>query len=109
MNNREFKWSANEKKIARTAFDTAFRTEMTYLKFELVNMVSEDMSNKEVWKLEDFLSEKREEIDFKYDYRYSQLIRVFGNLVGEGILSLKDLDGLSDEKIEAIKIFSGVQ
>lgn len=107
MNSREFKWSANEKKIARTAFDSAFKTEMANLKIELVKKVSKDMSNKEVWELEDFISEKRKEIDFKFDYRYSKLIRVFRILVGEGLLSLKDLEGLSDEKIDAIKIFSG--
>jgi hypothetical protein len=109
MNSREFNWSPSEKKIARSAFDLALKIEMTNLKVELGKKVSKDMSNKEVWELEDFLSEKREEIDYKYDYRYSQLIRVFGILVGDGILSLKDLDGLSDEKIEAIKIFSGVE
>ena len=70
---------------------------------EQLNNISEP---KEVWRLEDYLSEKREEIDQKYDYRYSVLIRVFGILVGEGWIEMKDLDGLEEDKLQKIQIIA---
>jgi hypothetical protein len=32
------------------------------------------------WELEHHLTERRKEIDHKYNYRYSQLTKVFGSL-----------------------------
>jgi len=109
MISKELKWSATEKKIARSAFDLALKNEMTKLKIELCQKVSKTMTNKEVWALEEFLSKYRKDFDNKYDYRYSQLLRVFGILIYEGFISLDDLEGLADDKIEAIKIFSSVR
>jgi hypothetical protein len=108
MNVHELKWSQNEKIIARTAFDLALKNEMTKLKNELCQKVSKNMTNKEVWALEEFLSKYRKDFDNKYDYRYSQLPRVFGVLISEGFISLNDLKGLSTDKIEAIKLFSNL-
>jgi hypothetical protein len=51
----------------------------------------------------DYLTQKRREIDEKYDYRYSVLPLVFCRLVGEGRLQLSDLAGLGPEKLNAIK------
>ncbi|MCF8356905.1 MAG: hypothetical protein K9H48_20875 [Melioribacteraceae bacterium] len=109
MNSREFKWSPTEKKLARSIFDKAFNNEMANLKAELVNRVSKDMSNEEVWNLEHFLVQKRKDIDFKFDYRYSQLIRVFGILVRGGLISLEDLNGLGNDKVEAIRLIASVR
>jgi hypothetical protein len=57
----------------------------------------------DLWRLQDFLTNKRREIDRKYDYRYSQLIIVFGRLVHEGWLSLEELEGLHEDKLEKIR------
>ena len=62
-----------------------------------------DLANpNHIWRLHDFLSEKREEIDAKYDYRYSVLIFVFARLLKEGWLKESDLDGLHDDKVSKI-------
>ena len=62
-----------------------------------------DLANpNDIWRLHDFLSEKREEIDAKYDYRYSVLIFVFARLLKEGWLKESDLDGLHDDKVSKI-------
>ncbi len=45
---------------------------------------------------------KRNEIDEKYDYRYSVLILVFARLIKDGWLSFEDLEGLAEEKIAQI-------
>jgi hypothetical protein len=39
----------------------------------------------------------------KYDYRYSQLLLVFGRLVREGRVLESDLDSLSEEKLAVIR------
>jgi hypothetical protein len=56
-----------------------------------------------MWDMEGYLQEKRKEINYKYDFRYSQLIYVFGGLLLEKRISEKDIEGLDVEKIEAIK------
>jgi len=47
-------------------------------------------------------------MDQKHDYRYSVLIHVFGRLVGEGGVEMKDLEGLEEEKIQRIRFIAGV-
>ena len=63
---------------------------------------------KEIWGLEDYLYEKRKEIDNKYDYRYSVLIHVFGRLVKEGWITMKDLEGLEEEKVQKIQLIASL-
>jgi hypothetical protein len=42
-------------------------------------------------------------IDAKYDYRYSQLIVVFGTLLREKWIDDKVLEGLGEEKLQVIR------
>ncbi len=100
---RDFKWSPKEKKIARQAFDVAYRREMDDLKNKIKVKALQLKKDEEIWQLEDFLYKKRKQIDRKYDYRYSRLIFVFTELLLEGYLKLEDIEGLSNDKIEAIK------
>ncbi len=99
----DFKWNQKEKAIARTAFDKAFQNECNHI----IEAAKERLNNlsdpKEIWRLEDYLSKKRKQIDQKYDYRYSVLIRVFGVLVYEGWIEMKDLEGLKEEKLQRIR------
>jgi len=53
--------------------------------------------------LEHYLTERRKEINHKYDYRYSQLTHVFGKLLYEGRISEEDLNGLRDDKLKSIR------
>jgi len=73
----EMKWTNNEKKIARTAFDKAYEKEMEEIKSLLLEKVSHMKADSDLWAIEEFLSEKRKVVDEKYGYRYSQLIVVF--------------------------------
>ncbi len=57
----------------------------------------------DIWELHDYLTEKRNETDRKYDYRYSVLLSVFGLLMSEGWIKQEDLVGLSDEKLQEIR------
>ena len=104
---RDLKWSATEKKVARAAFDLALNREIESVRREVEAMLANSSDPRQVWTVHDFLTDKRDEIDLKYDYRYSVLISVFARLVREGWLSEDDLSGLSSEKLEAIKRIVG--
>jgi hypothetical protein len=56
-----------------------------------------------LWELEQYLTERRKEVDLRYDYRYSVLPIVFGNLIGEGRLSERELRGLGEDKLKFIR------
>ena len=102
----DLKWSSDEKKVARKAFDNAYQREMDDIKSLLLNKVSQIKSNADIWAIEDFLSAKRKVIDSKYDYRYSQLIIVFSRLLSEGYLREEEISELAEEKRELIKKLS---
>lgn len=53
------------------------------------------------------MDEKREEINIKYDYRYSVLILVFARLLKEGWITVNDLEGLEEDKIDRIRHLGG--
>lgn len=102
----DLKWSSDEKKVARKAFDNAYQREMDNIKSSLMDKVSQIKTNADIWVIDDFLSEKRKIVDSKYDYRYSQLIMVFSRLLSEGYLKEEDISELAEEKREVIKKLS---
>lgn len=102
----DLNWSSDEKKVARKAFDNAYQREMDNIKSSLMDKVSQIKTNADIWVIDDFLSEKRKIVDSKYDYRYSQLIKVFSRLLSEGYLKEEDISELAAEKREVIKKLS---
>ncbi|MDY7015643.1 MAG: hypothetical protein SVX43_19025 [Cyanobacteriota bacterium] len=94
----DIEWSDSEKKLARAAFDKAYEREINALLQTVRDRSNEIAEPEELWKLHDFLSAKRHELDGKYDYRYSFLLFVFAQLVKDGWLSLSELDGLDASK-----------
>src|SRR5215472_13101978 len=99
-------WSKSEKAIARTAFDAALKREFHQVIQEAKQKASQIKEPEDLWDLEHYLTERRKEIDRKYDYRYSQLTQVFGRLVHEGRLSEEELRGLRDDKLKSIRSFA---
>ena len=97
------KWTKKEKTVARRAFENSYRKECG----EIINKMREIANNAgetdDIWRLYDFLDEKREEINIKYDYRYSVLILVFARLLKEGWITVNDLEGLKEDKIDRIR------
>ncbi len=98
----EHGWSKKEKGIARRAFDAAYERECLAIGEEVRKSMAGAHDPDGLWRVHDFLTKKRREIDRKYDYRYSVLTGVFGVLVREGRLTLADLAGLSEQKIAEI-------
>ena len=96
-------WSHSEKQIARRVFESSLERELEGVIQEFKARVTAISSPADMWDLERFLSDKRREIDAKYDYRYSQLYSVFGRLLSEGRIDELSLQGLADAKLEIIR------
>jgi hypothetical protein len=96
-------WSKSEKAIARTAFDAALGRELHEVIQEAKRMANGIQTSSDLWDLEQYLTERRKQIDRKYDYRYSQLTLVFGRLLYENRLSEEDLRGLREDKMKSIR------
>jgi len=99
-------WSKSEKVIARTAFDAALKRELQDVMRKTKQMANQIKEPADVWELEHYLTERRKEIDRKYDYRYSQLTQVFGRLLYEKRLGEKELGGLREDRLKLIRSFA---
>lgn len=97
------KWTTAEKKIARRAFDAALAGEFAELMDELRKRSAMLASPADTWDMHHYLSNRLHEIERRYDFRYSQLVIVFGRLMRETRISERDIEGLAAEKIEAIR------
>jgi|SRR5215467_11577175 len=95
-------WSKSEKAIARTAFDAALDRELHQVVEEAKQKANQIKEPGDLWDLEHYLTERRKEINSKYDYRYSQLTHVFGRLLYEGRVSEEELRGLGEDKLKSI-------
>jgi hypothetical protein len=95
-------WSKKEKEISRKIFDSAYQKEYDSIRNTVLKMTKENDKLNEIWKIGNYIYEKRKEIDHKYDYRYSILLHVFGQLLSEHWFKIEDLDGLDEEKIKRI-------
>lgn len=104
----DLKWSDGEKKLARRVYEAALQAELAEVMADFRARAAAVTLPEELWALEDYLREKRLGIDQKYDYRYSQLIRVFGQLTREGRIQAEQLQGLSQEKLDGIQRFASL-
>ena len=98
----EFTWSATEKKAVRAAFDLALARELKATREKAETMLHNSSDDRVIWRLHDYLQEKRREIDQKYDYRYSVLMLVFPRLVSESWLNTDEVKGIGVEKVDVI-------
>jgi hypothetical protein len=99
-------WSKSEKAVARTAFDAALSRELHEVIQQAKQMASQINEPADLWELEHYLTQRRKEINRKYDYRYSQLTHVFGRLLHERRLSEEELHGLREDKLKSIRSFA---
>src|ERR1700732_3334099 len=100
---RELKWSEAEKKLSRRGVGAALQAELAEVLQNFKARAAATQMPEDMWPVEDFLNQRRRELDAKYDYRYSQLIAVFGRLIREGRLTEAQLQGLSEDKLEFIR------
>ncbi len=98
----EKEWSKSEKEIARKVYRAAYNRECKAISENVRKMADEIENSTDLWRLHTYLTEKREETDEKYDYRYSVLRFVFARLLQEGWIKQEDLSGISEDKLQEI-------
>jgi len=96
-------WTNSEKRVARVAFEGARVAELNDLLLQFKQHAAQAKEIDEVWEIRDWLNAEQRQFERNYDFRYSQLIRVFGHLLARRPIDINALQGLSDEKIAAIK------
>jgi hypothetical protein len=99
-------WSRSEKALARKAFDAALGRELHEVIQKAKKMASQIQRSSDLWDLEHYLTERRKEINRKYDFRGSRLTDVLGRLLYENRLSQEELRGLREDKLKAIRSFA---
>jgi hypothetical protein len=99
-------WTRSEKAIARKAFDAALGQELHEVIQEAKKMANEIKQSSDLWDLESYLTQRRKEIDRKYDSRGSRLTDVLGRLLYENRLGEEGLRGLPEEKMKSIRSFA---
>ena len=57
----------------------------------------------DVWELEGYLTQRRKDIDRRYDFRSSRLTQLFGRLLSECRINEQELHGLREDKMKAIR------
>jgi hypothetical protein len=99
-------WSRSEKALARKAFDAVLGRELHEVIQKAKKMASQIQRSSDLWDLEHYLTERRKEINRKYDFRGSRLTDVLGRLLYENRLSQEELRGLREDKLKAIRSFA---
>ena len=99
----DIKWSLAEKNLSRKVFEQALESELREVIAEFKAKAAATSAPEEMWNVRKFLDSRERDIQEKYDYRYSQLIFVFGRLIREGRLQEEQLAGLSEEKLTFIR------
>jgi len=96
-------WSRSEKSIARRVFDAALKRELHEVMQEAKRMANQVSKPADLWDLERYLTQRRKDIDCKYEFRSSRLTRVFGKLLYERRVSEDELRGLGEDKLRVIR------
>ena len=96
-----YSWSKKEKEVARKAFDLANENKLK----EIIGAIK--TFKLETWQdlaaLTQFVKQKEKETDSSFDYRYSILIISFANFIRQGLITVEDLEGFNQDKIEKIE------
>jgi hypothetical protein len=106
---RDLNWSREEKAIAREAFNVALQRELDAVMIDAKKRAGKIQQPSDLWDLERYLTDRRTEIDRKYEYKYSVLILVFGNLIQQGMLREPELQGLNQDKLDAIRRYANFE
>jgi hypothetical protein len=96
------RWTAAEKKVARRAFENALERHLSAITAEAKRMMANVADPSDLWQVEAYLTESRKTVDRIYQFRYSDLLRVFSTLMRDEWLKEADLVGLQPEKIADI-------
>ena len=99
-------WSRAEKAVARGAYDAALERELREVMEDARQRASRIRQPSDVWELEQYLTQRRKEIDRKYQFRASHLTQVLGELLHEKRISERELRGLHEDKLNSVRSFA---
>ena len=99
-------WSRAEKAVARRAYDAALEKELREVMEDARQRASQIRQPSDVWGLEQYLTQRRKEIDRKYQFRASHLTQVLGELLHEKRISERELRGLHEDKLKSVRSFA---
>ncbi len=97
------RWTQSEKKNARALFDLALERELAEHLAEFKMKAASAKTAEDMWSIRDHLVTIGREVERKYDYRYSQLLIVFGKLLRERRITEDQLAFLSEDKLDYIQ------
>lgn len=100
----DMSWTRPEKAFARKAFDAALKRELHEVMQEAKRMASKINQPADLWQLERYLTQRRKDIDRKYEFRFSHLTQGLGRLLYETRISEEELRGLSADKLKSIRL-----
>lgn len=101
-------WSPSEKKLARTVFQRALERELAERVADFKQRAAQVESAEDMWALRGFIERAQRDIERRYDFRWSQLLFVFGVLHREGRINDAELQGLSEDKLSFIRGISAL-
>jgi hypothetical protein len=101
-------WSSQQREIAQAALKIAYERETLSLIEWMREKASEISQIDDIWRLNDYLSARRFDIDGKYDDREDELLFVLAKLLKEGWLTVADLDGLESAQLTKLKALTRV-
>ncbi len=99
-------WSCDEQEAARVAFALAYERDLAHLARSVQEMSQSIHTLDQAWELHDYLSTRRYEFDGKYDFKPSVLLFTFAGMVKDGLLELRELEGLDLKKLAKINALS---
>lgn len=100
---RDLHWSPKEKATARRVFDRALHEELDATIREAKQRAERIVRPDELWALERHLTQRRKEIEAKYEFKYSSVLLLLAQLVRESRISLDELHGLSEDKLKCVR------
>src|SRR5215467_6376620 len=99
-------WSRSEKAIARQAFDAALKRELHELTQEAKEIARKIKQPSNLWDLQEYLTQRRKEIDHKYNYRLLAPHANVRELLYETRVSEEEICGFSEDKLKTIHSFA---
>ena len=102
-NMREMHWSPKEKAIARRVFDRALHQELDETIRGAKRLAERIERPDELWVLERHLTQRRKQIDAKYEFKYSSVLLLLAELIRESRIGLDELHGLSEDKLKCVR------
>ncbi len=102
----ELAWSVDELKVVNLAFKIAYEREITALVQEVQRQANDIVSIDDMWRLHDFLSGRRHDVEGKYDPAEAGLLFAFAKLVKEKWITIAELEGIDKSKLAKISALS---